>query len=101
MNEIQTSVSKPKGRWSHITAGAWIGGIVLGALLMIPFLYLKFGSCDWLKASSPFLFEHRKWVAIVYIALCYGLFMWLGKVFSERHRRLHGTDQPQNADNVK
>lgn len=39
------------------------------------------------KANSPFLFEYRQWVAIVYIAVCYGLCMWLGEVFTERINR--------------
>ena len=85
---IEAPAPKSKHRWSHIPPAAIVGGIVLGAVLFFPFIFLKFGECGWLKANCPALYEHRKIVSLVYIGLCYALCTGLGKnIFGQRTTR--------------
>lgn len=86
MNENKSGTS----RWAHIPVAAWIIGIVLFVVLSIPFVQLRFGECEWLMEASPYLYEHRRIVSIVYVGLCFALCYGLSSYFSARYRRTHG-----------
>lgn len=80
-----------RGRWSHIPPAAWVGGIVLAAVLIVPILYLRTPLGAGLETDNPWLYRHRRLLTIVYVAVVFLVCSAASTFFSARHRRLHGS----------